>query len=266
MRKRMGEALFWIVTLYLAFVVVLYLMQRDMMYFPEKEKPDVAQSGVEGMQEITVKTQDGLSITGWFKSPKESQKPVILWFHGNGLGHADRIPRIIPYIEEGYGVLLAGYRGYSGNPGKPTEGGLYDDARAYISALKDKEYKVVLYGESLGTGVVTKMALEYLDIPAVILEAPYTSAVDIARMRFPIIPAGLLMKDQYQSIERVPELKRPLLSLHGQKDRIIPYRFGRKLYDAASEPKIFKSFPDSDHINLYEFGASEAVLEFLSAL
>ncbi|MEM6781553.1 MAG: alpha/beta hydrolase [Pseudomonadota bacterium] len=259
-----GKYLFWAVVTYIAFVIALYLSQRNFMYFPDRMKPDISESGVDGKRELSVQTEDQLTLTGWYHEPAEG-KPVVIWFHGNGLHHAYRMPRVIPLIENGYGVLLASYRGYAGNPGKPTEQGLYKDARAFIKAIQDKGHSVVLYGESLGTGVAVQMAIENSEIPAVILEAPYTSTVDVGQERFPIAPVRWLMKDRFESIKKVPALNRPLLILHGQKDMIVPYKYGARLFEAASEPKMMQTYPKAGHLDLYEFGAASHVLTFLEA-
>ena len=248
--------LLWAAFAYIVIVVALYIFQRGMMYFPDTNKTLLPS----GINEFTVQTEDGLDLTGWFLKG-EPDKPTIVYFHGNALAHANRVPRVMPYVEAGYSVLLAGYRGYGGNPGKPSEAGLYKDARAYINALNTQN--IILYGESLGTGVAVQMATEYPNVKALVLEAPYTSTVDIAAWRFFWVPVRFLMKDRFESIAKIQNINAPLIILHGKRDRVIPFRFGRELYEAASEPKVFIPFEDADHNNLLLHGGAQGVLSNL---
>jgi len=263
--KKAGRMILWAIGIYIAFMAFVYLYQRNLMYFPDTSKPALSQAGYEGIEEISVITGDDLDLTGWYK-PAENGKPTILWFHGNALHHAYRMSRAIPYMEEGYGVVLAGYRGFGGNPGKPTEQGLYDDARAYMRALIDsgmKEENIILYGESLGSGVAVQLATEFPDVKALVLEAPYTSTVDIGKMRFFYLPVSVLMKDRFESLGKISDVEAPVVVIHGQKDMVIPYRYGKKLYDAAGEPKMLLSYPAAGHNDLADFGAAQDVMNYL---
>ncbi len=262
-----GKYLFWIAVIYIALVVALYMNQRNMMYFPNRHKPDIRDAGVKGMEEIAVTTEDGLNITGWYKAPDDVDKPVIIWFHGNAQHHAYRVVAVVEWMKQGYGVLLAGYRGYAGNPGKPAEQGLYADARAYVQAVKDAGHDIVLYGESLGSGVAVETAVGDPDVKALIIEAPYTSTVNVAREKYPFVPVGLLMKDRYESINKIANFDRPLLIMHGENDTLIPPGHGKAMHEAAkSEQKTLKIFPGAGHSNLHLSGSVPAVLEFLSTL
>lgn len=261
------KSLFWAVIIYVAFVGALYMSQRNMMYFPSREKPDIKKSGIKGMEELTVTTEDGLSVTGWYKAPDDADKPVIIWFHGNAQHHAYRVVAVVEWIQQGYGVLLAGYRGYAGNPGKPTEEGLYQDARAYVQAIRERGKDIVLYGESLGTGVAVETAVNDPDIKGLILEAPYTSTVNVAREKYPGVPVALLMKDKYESMDKIGRYTRPLLIMHGAKDTLIRPSHSQKLYFLVPEGnKSIVIFAEAGHSNLHLHGSTQAVLEFLQSL
>src|SRR5690606_28994105 len=137
------------------------------------------------------------------------------------------------------GVLLVSYRGYSGNPGTPSEEGLYADGRAaldWLAAHGVDGASTVVYGASLGSGVATKMAAER-ELAAVVLEAPYTSTVDVAALRFPVVPVGWLMKDRFESFARIAKITEPVLVMHGDRDTVIPQTLGRRLYEAVSSVK-----------------------------
>ena len=163
------------------------------------------------------------------------------------------------------GVLLLAYRGYSGNDGVPNEQGLYSDARAaldwlHVNGVAAKS--IVLYGISLGSGVATKMASER-EVGAVILEAPYTSTVDIAAFRFPIVPVTWLMEDRFESLARIKTITEPLLVMHGDRDYTIPQRFGRRLFDAANQPKEGFWPKGLGHDDIFDNGGFETALDFI---
>ncbi len=248
---------------YILFVAVLYIGQRGLIYFPDKSRP-VAPDGVEV---VTVLSEEGLEIQGWYIPPRDEGKGIIVFFHGNAGHYGHRIYKANYYIQEGYGVLLAGYRGYGGNGGQPSEEGFYRDGRAYISWLQQKEPKreLILYGESIGSGTATQMAVEY-DIRALILETPFSSLVDLASARYFFVPTRYLLKDRYANFSKISDIDAPLLILHGHSDTVIPFLSAKRLYDAASEPKVFVDFPQGNHNDLYAFSAYEHILHFLSGI
>lgn len=255
---------------YLAIIAFMYFYQRNMMYFPDETMPDIKTSEVKGVEEVQVQTSDNLTLTAWYRPSQNPEAPVLIWFHGNGLNHAYRDTRIVPFVDAGYSVLLASYRGYAGNPGKTTEEGIYKDARAWISFLKNNLNKdaqnTVLYGESLGSGVAVQMASEYPDVRALVLEAPYNSTVAVGQFRFLWLPVSLLMEDRFESDQKIGKLTMPKLIIHGTEDRIIPLKFGQALYNAAAQPKEMKIIDGANHLNLMEFGAYDQVIEFLEGL
>lgn len=238
---------------YFSVALGLFLIQRSMMYYPTKTPPSLSEYRGEGvMQEVKVTTDDGLTINGWYK-PAEKGKPTILWFHGNAGNHGMRFPLAYLYAHKGYGLLLAGYRGFGGNEGKPTEKGLYKDARAWITSLTGAGVDIgdiVLYGESLGSGVAVQMATEFKDIHALILQAPYLSFVVIARKRYFFLPVDLMLLDQYRSKDKIADVTAPLLIMHGEQDSLIPATHGRKLYELATtdvkEIEIFSAVGHND--------------------
>ncbi|WP_119458445.1 alpha/beta hydrolase [Rhodospirillaceae bacterium SYSU D60014] len=255
-----------------AYMLVLGLMfgfQRQLLYLPSREAPDLAESGVDRLMEpVRVTTADGLEILLWYCPPSTPNAPVLALFHGNGghIGH--RAPKMKPYIEAGYGVLLAGYRGYGGNPGRPTEEGLYSDARAALDFFARQGLgaeRLVLYGESLGSAVAVQMATER-SVAALILEAPMTSVAAVAQARYPIFPVRWLVLDRFDSLAKIGSVRAPLLLMHGERDTVVPIRFGRVLFEAANEPKEARYFTDAGHNDLQAFGAPDAVLDFLERL
>ncbi len=250
---------------YILFVATLFVMQRSMIYFPDKFRPLPAQ----GAQIVKVITADAQSLEAWYFVAKDKSKPVIVFFHGNAGNYSDRLFKVKGYMEAGYGVLLAEYRGYGGNLGEPSEQGFYQDGRAYIDwLLYEKGFtpkEIVIYGESIGSGTAVQMASEY-DIAGLILEVPFASLLEIASRQYPFIPVKYLLKDHFMNIEKIADINTPLIILHGQKDKVIPFSSAKTLFDAANEPKKFIDFPQGNHNNLYDFGASSHVLDFLAGI
>lgn len=252
---------------YATFTGALFLGQRRLLYHPDATAPDPARAGVADMAEVRVPTADGLELLAWYR-PADEGRPTLLYLHGNA-GNLDyRGVKARPFLDAGYGVLLLAWRGFSGNPGSPTEDGLYADARAAIAFLGARGVsadRLVLYGESLGSGVAVRMASE-ITPAALVLEAPFTSIVDIAAYHYWYAPVRWMVSDRYDSLARIAAVETPLLILHGERDAVTPIRFGRALFDAAREPKTMTAFPEAGHGDLYDFGAGATVLKFLDRL
>lgn len=168
----------------------LYVFQRSLLYFPNKASFTPASSGVPDMAEVELTTADGLTLVAWYK-PSVSGRPTMVLFHGNAGHPAGGGTRARPYLDAGIGVLLVEYRGYCPNPGDPNEEGLYLDGQAalnFLVARKVPMSRIVLYGESLGTGVAVALASQRPAgemVGAVVLEAPYANMVDAAAHHYP---------------------------------------------------------------------------------
>lgn len=251
---------------YFCFVVGLYMAQRNLIYFPDKEVAQLPTYDDINVEALNVATENGLNLRGWFVKPQDN-KPTIVFFHGNASKHEYSLYKIMPYLRDGYGFLSIGYRGYGGNPGKPHEQGLYTDSRAFINALKQSgvaEENIILYGQSIGTGVAVQMAIEYPKAQALILESPYTSLVDIAAAKYFFVPVRFLLKDKFDSYSKISDIKIPTLIIHGRDDRVIPFRFGEKLFKQANEPKKLLALDNIGHNNIPENQAYTAVIYFLN--
>ncbi len=255
-----------VVALYLAILALLFLMQRSMLFVPNRQRPDLAEAGLgRAMQPIEILTADGLRLLAWHKPPAGNPRAFLLYLHGNAGHIGNRSDRVRPYLEAGFGLLLMEYRGYGGNPGTPSEAGFYVDARAALDFLAQQGVtaeRIVLYGESLGTGVAVQMAVER-GCAALVLEAPYTSVAAVAQGRYWMFPVRHLVLDKFDSLSKIGRVRCPVFIMHGERDRIIPIRYGRELFQAASEPKEAKWFADGNHTNFDEFGGPAAVLDFL---
>ncbi|MEZ0225310.1 MAG: alpha/beta hydrolase [Alphaproteobacteria bacterium] len=254
-----------ILVFYLTKGTALYAFQRNFLYVPYHDAVVAPPTVTPPVKVVTVTTNDGLQLQTWFSPPAKPDGTVVVFFHGNG-GSLPMSAQILPYFQKrGYGIYLCEYRGYSGNPGSPTEEGLYEDGRACMKWLQGEGYspgQIAIYGESIGTGVAVQMAAE-MPPKTLILTSPFTSMVDMARRNYYFYPVGLMLKDKYDSLSKIGKIKSPLLILHGDADGMVPMDMGKGLFDAANEPKEFHSVHGAGHNDLYSFGASKIIAAWL---
>lgn len=250
---------------YMLVAVALVFGQRHILYHPNDLVPQPVDFGVPEMTVQRIETSDGYKPLAWWAPPRDKTAPVVVWFHGNGGHLGNRAGRARFLMDAGYGVLMAGYRYNAGAGGSPGEDGLLADARAALEFVRNQGVpldRIVLYGESLGTGVATAMATEYM-AGGLILDMPYSSIADVAQERYWFLPVRLLLLDTFDSEARMAKVRSPVLLMHGLNDRVIPVKFGRKLFAAAPEPKEGHFIPGGTHGNLYRLGAGKIVLDFL---
>jgi uncharacterized protein len=249
---------------YGAIAALAYFAQRSLQYFPERARTAPAAAGFPQAEEIELVTSDGERVIAWHVPPR-GDKPVVLYFQGNGGALNLRAERFARIVADGTGLLALSYRGYGGSTGSPTEAGLLRDGEAiyaYAAARYPPE-RLVLYGESLGTGVAVALAAEH-KVGKVILESPFTSAVDIGAASYPFLPVRLLMRDRFRSDERIAKVTAPVLVLHGERDTVVPIGYGERLYALISAPKKFVRFREGHHSDLDSHGAQAAVRDFLA--
>jgi uncharacterized protein len=249
---------------YLGMAVLLYVTQRSMMYFPDTVHTSPTQAGLPEAQEVELKALDGEYSLVWHAPPR-GDRPVVLYFHGNGGALRYRVERFRKLLREGIGLVALEYRGFGGNGGTPTEAGLTADAEAAyaFAASRYPEKQIVVWGESLGTGLAVAIAAEKT-VGRVILEAPFTSAAAVAAERYWYMPVRLLMKDQYRSDERIGKVKAPVLILHGARDHVVPFAMGERMFEMTTAHKNIVRFVDGDHEDLDAQGALHAVGRFLA--
>jgi fermentation-respiration switch protein FrsA (DUF1100 family) len=262
----MLKLLLWLVGGYVFVVVFVYAFQRQLQYFPGTRPVGIPKDhGLPEMRSVTVTTDDGLRLVAWFAPPKKKDGRIVVVFHGNGGSIADRPVKARHFIDQGYGVYFCEYRGYGGNAGSPSEQGFYSDARTAFRWLEHEGYspaQFVIYGESIGTGVAVQMAKE-IQPKILILESPFTSAVDIGRFVYPQLPVSLLMKDRFDSIAKIGGIRSSLLIVHGDEDVTIPIVFAKRLFDAANHPKEFIAINGAGHTDLYDHHAGHIITDWL---
>ena len=255
--KMIWSVLLFLLVTYAVVLVALFFMQRQMIYVPDRrdlagELPTGSPFGV-----VESQTSDGLSLRHLWAAPTGNPTPVFVVLHGNA-GHAGHRDEKLDFLRvAGAGILLVGYRGYGGNPGKPREDGLYADARSAIAWLGEQGIgpdRMILFGESLGSGVATKIAAELADagtpVKALVLEAPFTSVPAVAQRRFWWLPATWLTLDRFDSLSRIGEVDTELVILHGTEDNVVPYDMGEALAAAAVEPVDFLPVEGAGHLYL----------------
>jgi uncharacterized protein len=253
-----------LVLVYLAALAAMYVFQRALLYpIPQTARTTPAAAGFPEAEEVIATTRDGERVILWHVPPK-ADRPVVIFFHGNGDILAWRVPRFRALTADGTGLVALSFRGYAGSTGKPTEQGLLEDAAtAHDFALaRYPPARLVPWGYSLGSGAATAVATTR-PVGALILEAPYTSVVDVAAASYPFFPVRWLTLDRFHSDRRIGALTVPLLVMHGEQDRVIGAAFGRRLYELAPGPKRFVPFASGTHENLDEQGAVKVVQAFL---
>jgi fermentation-respiration switch protein FrsA (DUF1100 family) len=231
--------------------LLAWAFQRRLIYLPFADVPSPAALGLNRVETVAIPTMDGLTLAGWFlASPRPGPRAAILVCNGNGGNRAMRADLGAALRTLGPSVLLFDYRGYGENAGTPSEAGLIADAaaaRAWLAARPEVDpARIVLFGESLGAAVAIASAVARQPA-ALILRSPFTSLVDAAKAHYPFLPVGWLLRDRYPSLERIGQLRCPLLVLAGDADQIIPVAQSRRLFEAAPEPKRIRILEGLDH-------------------
>ena len=222
------------VALYFGLLALAYVFQRSFIYLPDTRDVSAGAGDLPGGEAIVLRTADGERLNAWWRPPAEG-KPVFLYLHGNAGSLSIRLGRFVGMTQDGSGLLAVSWRGYGGSSGSPTEYGLKQDGLAayeWLAARLPAE-RIVLFGESLGSGVATWLAARR---PArlLALDSPYASLVDMAAVRFPLFPVRPLVKDRFMSIEEAPKVTMPVVIQHCARDFVIPISQGEKL--AATFP------------------------------
>jgi uncharacterized protein len=260
----------WLVILaavgYLGGLVVLFFAQRTFIFpIPQTVRTTPEAAGFAEAEEHFLTTADDEKVIVWHV-PAKPGHAVVIHFPGNGDFLAGLAGRFRDIVADGTGLVALSYRGYVGSSGRPSEQGLLLDAAAayaFTSARYGAD-RIVLWGFSLGSGVAVALAAEQ-PVGKLILEAPYTSIVDVASAHFPLVPVRWLVRDRFRSDQRIARVKAPLLIMHGAGDTTIPISFGERLFALAHEPKQFVRFPEGGHNDLDNYGAIETARHFIDA-
>ena len=235
-----------VIFVYFLILVFLYFYQRNLLYHPNENNYSGDQISVP-IEKVKIKTEDNIDLLGWFHEKDLEKYKTVLFFHGNAGSLENRIHKLNHFHKMNVNFLIIAWRGFSGNKGKPSEEGLYKDGRSGINWLVRKgvkEENIIIYGESLGTGIATEVA-QGNSFAGVILESPFTSMIDAGASKYPIFPIRLLLKDKYESNKKIKNIRSPILVMHGVEDKIVPFYMGKKIFELANEPK-YSYFPKYD--------------------
>lgn len=253
----------WILIAFLIFVVGMimtpYRLERMFVYFPTRQVH--GNPGTLGLayEDVSLATADGVKLHGWF-IPHAAADTTLLIFHGNAGNIGDRLPWIEVLHALRVHILIMDYRGYGKSEGKPFEAGLYRDAQAayawWARKREAKGEKLVLFGESLGGAVAVNLAAK-VSPAGLILQSTFTSGWDMAKIMFPVGLLQPLLNVHFDSETAIVKIHCPKLLIHGTQDEVVPFRLGKKLFDAAPSPKSFYAVPGAGHNDLIEFAGDE---------
>ena len=244
-----------IVVAYLVVLVFIYFYQRNLLYHPSEN--NYQNDEVEfNYEEVYIEVENEIKLKSWLINKDLKKLKTLLIFHGNAGDLSNRIYKLNELNKLEINILLISWRGFSGNKGSPTEKNLYKDAEAAIKWLNKKNVnnnQIILYGESLGTGIAVEMAKKN-DFNSIILESPFTSIENSAKIYYPYLPVKYLLKDRYDTVSKIKMVESPIMIMHGEKDDVVPFSMGKELFEKANSPKQSYFTPDDDH--MMEFNSS----------
>lgn len=245
----------------------MFLAQRQFIFLPATHILTPEEYGLRGYTTVTLAENDGTKIQAWYH-PAAKGYPTVVYFHGNGGNMGNRPYHFALMTNDGYGLIAIDYRGYGQSEGSPSEEGFYADGRAAIryatETLSIPPGRLILYGESIGTAVAVQMALE-TKAGGLVLQSPFTSMVDLAKLNYPWLPVSLLLVDRFDSIAKIGDIHMPLLLFHGDYDTVVPIWLGQRLFEKANEPKQAVYFPGRGHVDLSGRKLTDALTEFSRA-
>ena len=241
-----------VVLAYFIIILFVYFYQRNLLYHPS-ENNYLNDKITFNYEEIFIETDKKIKLKSWFIKKDLDKFKTILIFHGNAGNLFNRVYKLNELNKLDVNILLISWRGFSGNKGKPTEKNLYRDADESVKWLNNQgviSKNIILYGESLGTGVATELGTSNA-FGGIILESPFTSIANAAKIYYPYLPVSIILKDRYDSIGKIKNINTPIFIMHGKMDNIVPQQMGLELFEKANKPK-YSYFPeDDDHMMNY---------------
>ena len=256
-----------IFVIYFLVLVFLYFYQRSLLYHPNENNYSGDKISVD-IEKVKIQTSDNIELLGWYHEKNLKDYKTLVYFHGNAGSLENRIHKLNHFQDMNINFLIIAWRGFNGNKGKPSERGLYVDGKSAIDWLIKKgvdEKNLILYGESLGTGVAIHLA-QNKNYAGVILETPFTSMVDAAKNFYPYVPINLLLKDKFENFKKVKNINAPILVMHGEVDKIVPFSMGKKIYEIANNPKYSYFTKYDDHMMEYDENLVLALKSFFNSL
>ena len=249
---------------YIVVIIFIYFYQRNLLYHPSENnyQNDKIQFIYE---EIFIKVNEKIQLKSWIIKKDFKKFKTLVIFHGNAGHLSNRIYKLNELYKLDINILLISWRGFSGNKGSPTENNLYEDAKASIKWLNEagvNNNQIILYGESLGSGVAVELGKEN-NFNGIILESPFTSIENSAKIYYPYLPVKLLLKDRYDSISKIKTINIPILIMHGKKDDVVPFSMGKELFEKANNPKYSYFTTEDDHMMEFNPSLLKKIKDFI---
>ena len=266
-RKNLLQLVLIIFFLYFFVLVFLYFYQRNLLYHPNENNYSGDKILVD-IKKVKIRTSDNIELLGWYHEKNLKDLKTLIYFHGNAGSLENRIHKLNHFQDMNINFLIIAWRGFSGNNGTPSEQGIYEDGKSAINWIAEKkvdEKNIILYGESLGTGVATHLA-QNKSYAGIILETPFTSMVHAAKIFYPYVPVNLILKDKFENYKKIKNINSPILVMHGEADQIVPFSMGKKIYEIANEPKYSYFTKYDNHMMEYDEKLVLALKSFLKSL
>ncbi len=245
-RKKLTQIILILFFIYFSILVFLYFNQRNLLYHPNENNYSGDKISVE-IKKVKILTSDDIELLGWYHEKNLKDYKTLVFFHGNAGSLENRIHKLNHFKNMDLNFL---------------------DGQSAVDWLIEKGVRkknIILYGESLGTGVATHLA-QNKDFAGIILETPFTSMIDAAKTFYPYIPVKLLLKDKYENSKKLKNINIPLLVMHGEKDQIVPFQMGKKIYELANRPKYSYFTKYDNHMMEYDEDLIFALESFLKSL
>ena len=255
------------VIIYFLIIFLVYVFQEKLLYNPNENNYSNDKLEIK-IEKVKIKTKDKIDLLAWYHVKENKNYKTILFLHGNAGSLVNRIHKINKFKDININFLLLAWRGFSGNSGRPTEKGLYEDAESAVRWLESqgiKKSKIIIYGESLGAAVATEIS-QNKNFAGLILESPFTSMIDVGKNVYPFLPVKLLLKDKYESFKKIKNINIPILIMHGKDDKIVPFYMGQKMYELANEPKYSYFTEYDNHIMEYDVNLLNILKKFAKSL
>ena len=251
--------------LYIFVIIFLFFYQRKLLYHPSENNYLDETSLNHNIEKKFIQSEN--KLVSWYFE-KNSDYKTILFFHGNAGKLDNRVYKLNELSKLEINYLIIAYRGFSGNEGKPTEGGLYEDAKSAKiwlnnNGVKDKD--IILYGESLGTAVAVDLASKHT-FAGIILESPFTSMTRLAQKYYPIFPVKIILKDKFDSINKIQKINSPLLVMHGEEDTIVPFSMGVEIFEKSNTQKSKYFIKNDDHMMNFDQNLISEIQKFIKSL
>lgn len=232
-------------------------MEEKFIFYPVARIDESPRDVGLPFDDVFFTTSDGVRLNGWFV-PHLGAQTTLLWFHGNGGNIGHRLENIkLLHNKAKINIFIFDYRGYGRSEGRATEEGTYVDGESALKYLRTRKgvdpKRIIFFGRSLGAAVAAELAIRQ-ECLALILETPFASIREMARVAFPLLPIGPLLRTRYDTVGKIKSIKNPLLVLHGDKDEVVPFEQGKKVFEAAPEPKEFYTISGAGHNDTYLVG------------